>query len=54
MRSAPELSRGAGALARRSGTGTYRVEGGKVAEMWDAWNVLAVLELLGVAPAAAA
>lgn len=27
----------------------YRFEGGKVAEMWDAWNVLAVMEQLGVA-----
>jgi steroid delta-isomerase-like uncharacterized protein len=28
----------------------YRFEGGKVAEMWDAWNVLAVMEQLGLAP----
>jgi steroid delta-isomerase-like uncharacterized protein len=28
----------------------YRFEGGKVAEMWDAWNVLAVMEQLGLTP----
>lgn len=30
----------------------YRFDGGKVAEMWDAWNVLAVMEHLGLAPQA--
>lgn len=28
----------------------YRFEDGKVTEMWDAWNVLAVMEQLGLAP----
>lgn len=30
----------------------YRFEDGKVAEMWDAWNVLAVVEQLGLGEAA--
>lgn len=28
----------------------YRFEVGRVAEMWDAWNMLAVMEQLGLAP----
>lgn len=30
----------------------YRFEDGKVAEIWDAWNVLSLMEQLGIAPQA--
>jgi steroid delta-isomerase-like uncharacterized protein len=41
-------------FASISGTSTYRIEGGKIAENWMRWNVMSLMaQLLGAAAAAA-
>ncbi|MFN0165090.1 MAG: ester cyclase [Bryobacteraceae bacterium] len=40
-----------GSYVTHSGTGTYRVRGGKIAELWGDWDALGMMQQLGAAPA---